>query len=356
MNEFLRSVPDVSWAGNSLQQFVTAGLVFVVVIVLLKIFQLFVLGRVKQYAKKSKNTIVDTIVSMIDNIGMSVYILVALYFSLQYLTLPDFVNTGLSVVISLAVLYEVAKFANQLVGFGVSFYLDRMHEEEESKAHARSMLKFLRGGVTAIIWIIGILLILSNQGVDVTSLVASLGIGGLAIALALQSVFSDLFSSFSLLVDKPFQVGDTITLGDKTGSVQKIGLKTTRIKTLRGEELVVSNKELTSAQVQNLARMERRREVQMIGTEYEVSAAVLRKIPKLVQQIIEGKPEASFDRCHLSGFGDFSINFEIVYHLETADYMTYMDVKQAINLELFETFEQEGIPFAYPTQVLYVKK
>ena len=202
----------------------------------------------------------------------------------------------------------------------------------------------------------GLLLILSNLGFDITTLIASLGIGGVAIALAVQSILSDLFNSLSIYVDKPFTVGDFIIVGDHMGTVQKIGLKTTRIQALQGEEIVISNSELTSSRVRNFKQMQKRRIVFAFGVTYDTSTEKVKKIPEMVKNAIDPLEKAEYDRAHFKNFGDSSLDFEVVYYVLTGDYTEYMDIQQSINLRIMEEFEKEGIEMAFPTRTVHLVK
>jgi len=211
--------------------------------------------------------------------------------------------------------------------------------------------------VKFVLWAVGILLILSNLGINVNSLVAGLGIGGLAISLALQSVLGDLFSSVSIAVDKPFEEGDFIVVGEHKGTVKKIGLKTTRVEALQGEEIVLSNTELTTARVQNFKKMHRRRVLFHIGVTYDTPIEKLKKVEDIIEEACgEHKEKVEFDRVHFQEFGDSNLIFEVVYYMQVSDYNVYMDTQESINFKILEEFEKEGIEMAYPTQTLYVKK
>ena len=165
-----------------------------------------------------------------------------------------------------------------------------------------------------------------------------------------------MFSSFSIYFDQPFKVGDFIIVGGHEGTVKKIGLKTTRIKALRGEEVVISNSELTSAHVQNFKRLRKRRVAFMIGVMYGTPSAKLKKIPEIVQSVVEGVEGTELGRVHFKEFGDFSLNYEIVFHALTNVYKEYMDAREQINLGLVDAFAKEGIEFAFPTQTVHVVK
>lgn len=206
------------------------------------------------------------------------------------------------------------------------------------------------------LWVFAGLIVLSNLGFNISSLIAGLGIGGIAVAFALQNILTDIFSSFSIFLDKPFKAGDFIVVGNDMGVVEKIGIKTTRLKTLQGEELVVSNKELTSVRVRNFKKLEKRRVVSMLGICYETNSEKLKAIPSIIKDIVSAIDVTEFDRCHFKDYGDFSLNFETVYYINSADYAQYMDAQQAINFRIKEEFEKRSIGFAYPTQTLYIQK
>jgi small-conductance mechanosensitive channel len=191
--------------------------------------------------------------------------------------------------------------------------------------------------------------------VKITTLVASLGIGGIAVAMALQNILGDIFASLSILLDKPFVVGDFIIVETHMGTVEYIGLKTTRIRSLSGEQLVFSNSDLLKSRIRNYKRMAERRVVFSIGVVYQTDHDTLKKIPDLIRKIIEDQDQVRFDRSHFQGYGEFSLNFETVYYVLSPDYNRYMDVQQAINLAIFRQFETLNIGFAYPTQTVFLK-
>jgi small-conductance mechanosensitive channel len=205
------------------------------------------------------------------------------------------------------------------------------------------------------IWSVVVLIALDTLGVDITALIAGLGVGGIAVALAVQSVLDDLFASISIVLDKPFVVGDFVVLGDHKGTVENVGLKTTRIRALSGEQLVVSNSDLLSSRIQNFKRMQERRIVFEVGVVYGTPAEKLRTIPDTIREAVESRPNTRFERSHLKELGTSALTFESVYYMTVPDYDAYMDTQQAINLELYERFETQGVEFAYPTQTLFVR-
>lgn len=202
------------------------------------------------------------------------------------------------------------------------------------------------------VWVIAILVAVDNLGFDVTALVAGLGIGGVAIALATQSILGDLFASLSIVIDKPFVVGDFIRVGDDLGAVERIGLKTTRVRSLSGEQLIFGNADLLQSRIRNYQRMDERRVLFRIGVVYQTPAAVLRRIPRMVREIIESRPATRVDRAHFAEFGASEYAFEFVYYVLSPDYNLYMDTQEAINVAIVEAFEREGIEFAFPTRTV----
>ena len=203
------------------------------------------------------------------------------------------------------------------------------------------------------LWVIAILLLLSNLGINITSLVAGLGIGGIAIAFALQNILTDLFSSFAIYFDKPFVVGDFITVGDYVGVVERIGIKTTRLRALQGEELVVSNRELTSTRIQNFHSMKSRRIQMQFGITYETPYNTVADLPKKIHEKLDPMKGIRVDRIHFAGFGDSSLDFILVYYIDSNDYTQYMDRQQELNLTLLKLFAQERVEFAYPTRTVH---
>ena len=207
-----------------------------------------------------------------------------------------------------------------------------------------------------IIWGIAIVFFLDNMGFKISAVIAGLGIGGVAIALAAQAVLGDLFSYFAIIFDRPFEAGDFIIIGEYLGTIEHIGIKTTRIRSLGGEQLVFSNTDLTNSRVRNYKRMQKRRVLFKLGVTYQTSSQQLESIPKIIEKIIKSVKNTVFDRAHFSSYGDFNLIFEIVYYVMSADYNKYMDIQQEINYAIKKEFESHAIEFAYPTQTLHVVK
>lgn len=206
------------------------------------------------------------------------------------------------------------------------------------------------------LWTAVFLLVLDNFGVRVTALLAGLGVGGIAVALAVQNILGDLFASISIVLDRPFEIGDFIVVGDCLGTVEYIGLKTTRVRALSGEQIVFSNSDLLSSRIRNFKRMYERRVVFTIGVTYETPYEKLAAIPGMLRSIVEAQPNVRFDRAHFQRYGDYALVFEVVYFVQRPEYNVYMDVQQAINLEIYRRFAAEEIEFAYPTQTVLLQR
>ena len=260
---------------------------------------------------------------------------------------------ALGIAAAVYLLLQVARWGDVGVHGWLQHYRTRRSAQDAASTTSTAALGFV---ARTAVWVIIVLMILENFGVNITTLVASLGIGGIAVALALQNVLGDLFSSLSIVLDKPFVVGDFIAVDDISGTVEYVGLKTTRIRGLGGEQVVFSNSDLLGSRIRNFKRMETRRIVFAIGVTYEIGRQQLRAIPAILREVVEAQPQVRFDRAHFKSYGASSIDFETVYIVQTADYGAYMDIQQAINLALFDRFAEEGIDFAYPTQTVYLAR
>ncbi len=221
-----------------------------------------------------------------------------------------------------------------------------------SKAQGLGVVEFMVGGV---IWLMVVLLMLDNLGVNITSLIAGLGIGGVAVALAVQNVLGDLLASISITLDKPFVIGDFLVLDNFLGSVEHIGIKSTRLRSLSGEQIIIANTDLLKSRLRNYGRMLERRVVFQLLITYETPRDKLERIPGIVRAIIDGQADTRFDRCHFANFGHSSLEYEAVYYVLSADYNRYMDIQQEINFRIYDAFDQENIKFAYPTQKLLLE-
>jgi len=336
--------------GNALGEYVLAAIALVGIVLVLKLFQVIVIARLKSLAKKTKTEIDDMLVEMIKTIRPPLYLFVSLYISLRLLAVNEFVQRAFDVVLIIWLVYQAVIMA-QLV---VDYILNRSTKNVAKEN--KNAIKFLGNIFKFILWVVGALIVVQNLGFNVSALVAGVGIGGIAIALALQSILGDLFSSFSIVFDKPFVVGDSIKVGGKGGTVEKIGIKTTRIRSPEGEEVIMSNTELTNAQIQNFGRLKERRVTLKFGVLYETPKEKLEKIPSIVKGIIDGVDSTRFHRAHFVNFGDSALEFQVTYHILSDDYNLYLDKQQETNFALKREFEERGIGMAYPTQTVYLNK
>ena len=362
MNALLERVPEVSltlpyFGTLDVTPYLAALTVFAVLTLFFWLLQVIIISRLNSLSKRTATDFDDVAIAAVNSIRPSVYTLVALYVALSLLTLPGLADKIIKGIFLVVIVWQVIEVVSTLIDYAARRFLEKDEdgdgEIDPGASNASHMVTLL---ARIALWAFGIIFILSNLGVEVTSLIAGLGIGGVAVAFALQGILSDLFSSFSIYFDKPFRVGDFIIVGEDMGTVEKIGIKSTRIRTLQGEELVVSNAELTTARVQNYKRMESRRIAFSLGVTYETPAEKVKKLPELIKSCVEGVEDVRFDRAHFASYGDSALVYDVVYFVETSDYNTYMDRQQEINFKIMDSFKEEGIEFAYPTQTLYVKK
>ncbi|MFT7507018.1 MAG: small-conductance mechanosensitive channel [Acidimicrobiales bacterium] len=336
--------------------YVAALILFAALIVVFKLLQVVVIGRLQVLSKKTTTDIDDVIIEAIKGIRAWVYILVALYAALQIFTLPSTVAVIFSGVVYLTLVWQGIEIALCFIAYGTSRFLEKDEDgdgEIDLGSTTASHLVTLIARIA--LWTFGIIFVLSNMGIEVTSLIAGLGIGGIAVALALQGVLSDLFASFSIYLDKPFRIGDYIVLGTDSGTVEKIGVKTTRIRTLQGEELVVSNAELTTARVQNFKKMKERRTSMQFGITYETPHEKVKQVNGMVERILESIEGARLDRVHFTTFADSALLFDVVFYVDSPNYADFLDRQQKFNFDLMDKFSEVGIEFAYPTQTVYHK-
>lgn len=291
------------------------------------------------------------IADLVHRTGNFFIIVLGLYAGSRVLVLPEQAEQVIGSIFVVVLFLQAAFWADRLVNAGMSWQLGR--RQNGAIRNALSLIQFM-GRVA--VWSLAALLILDNLGFNVTALVAGLGIGGIAVALAAQNVLGDLFASLAIVLDRPFEVGDFIVFGDGyMGTVERIGIKTTRIRALSGEQLVCANSDLLGSRVRNYKRMQERRVVFSVGVTYETPPDKLARIPQMLREIVEAQGSATrFDRAHFQKFGDSSLDFEVVHWVQSPDYNLYMDIQQAINLAIFNTFAAEGIQFAYPTRMLHL--
>jgi len=337
---------------NQIQDYLLFLVLFGVLFLAFRFFRLVVLNRLVVFSEKTKNDFDDTVVSIVSNISKFFYWFLSFYIASRILNIDDFWKNVLNKIFIISVTYEVVIFLGSLIDYFVDKFSKR--KDKSSKIAFLALGKFSKWAV----WLAAILMLLSNFGVNITAIATGLGIGGLAVAFAFQSVLKDLFSYFTILLDKPIRLGDFIVIGDKKGTVKNIGLKTTRLEAPDGEEIILANDMVTSTDFLNYGKAQYRRVVCKIGVGYNTPIKKLKKIKKDIQKIIEkiDKEKVRFDRCHLKNMDDWALIYELVYYIDDRDYTFYMDVNEKVNLKILELLEKEEVEIPFPTQTIYTRK
>jgi len=343
---------SIMYWGNSIQDYCVFLAILIGAIVVFRIFKFILVVWLKKIAKKTNTDYDDVFIEVLNKITWLFYLVLSAFIAIQFLVVSEKIDTIASYIFVIIFGWQIIKSLLVIVDFGLHKAM-ASKEGEEPDMHKIGLFSKL---IKILVWTVGLVLVISNLGFDVTALIAGLGVGGIAIAFALQNVLEDIFSSFAIYIDQPFKVGDYIVIGDKMGTVTKIGIKTTRILSVQGEEVVVSNKELTNAQIQNYRKIEERRSQFVLGVAYETSNEKIKKISSMIKEIVNNIKDCRFDRAAFAEFADFSLNIDIVFYFKNNDYNEYLKAKEEINLNIKEQFEKEGIEFAYPTQTVIIKK
>lgn len=335
-------------AGTLLQWLTALGLT-VVIVLAVRLAKPVLVRRLQALSQRTRLSIDDALVHALQETRLWLVAVVATSLGSQALDLPDRVQKIVDGAATIALFLQIGLWLADLL----KFWLDR----SEHKAHAASP-----GAATSlaavgfvgriVLWALILLLILDNLGIDITTLVAGLGIGGVAVALAVQNILGDLFASLSIVIDKPFVAGDFIIVDSFMGTVEHIGLKTTRVRSLDGEQIIFSNSDLLKGRIKNYKRMRERRVVFPFKVRYDTAPGQLEQIPVIVKQLVEAEKQTRFERSHFYKFGESSFDFETVFWMTTPDYNVYMDTQQRLNLALMREFDKRGIDFALPTKAL----
>jgi small-conductance mechanosensitive channel len=303
-----------------------------------------------KWAKNTESKLDDEILGNIKMPFVSIAILVGAYYSLSSLSLLASYSSLLSLTFTVAGIFVTAFVIVRISNVLTNWYVQR--SAERGKEVSNHILFVLKKAIQATIYVFAFLTILVVFRVDLSGVVVGFGIGGIAIALALQTVLGDAFSAFSIYFDRPFEIGDFIVVGNYAGTVTKIGMKSTRMQLLQGEELVISNRELTTSSLRNFKKLEKRRIVFPIRVTNDTSLEKLRKVPVLIKEIISKTELTQLDIVYFKEIGTVSFNFEVIYYMMTSDYSKYLETQQKINFEILEAFEKENIKLAFPIQSL----
>lgn len=344
---FLSRTGHFSFLNNPFESWAMAAAVAAGSAVAMVFVRAFVLRRMATLSRRTGTRLDDFVVKMLSQTYLLFIIAFALYFGSTFLALTAKQDKFVTRIAIACLLLQAAIWGDA----GLRAWRDqfRVGPVDSERRASSGVLCFIS---RLLLWVIVTLMVLDNFGINITTLVASLGIGGVAVALATQNILGDLFASLSIMLDKPFEVGDFIIVGDVLGSVEHIGLKTTRVRGLGGEQVVFSNGELLKSRIHNHKRMQTRRVAFVLRVAYGMGDELLGRIPQIIREIVTSKDNVDFERAHFFSWGQWSLDFEIVYHYRSPDYLLHMDTQQAIFLEIYRRFQQEGIEFAHPLSIV----
>ena len=344
---FLSRTGHFSFLNNPFENWAAALAVTAGSAIAMMFVRAFVLRRMETISRRTGTRLDDFITRMLSQTYSLFIVVFAMYFGSTFLDLTAKQDKFVTRTAIASLLLQAAIWGDVgLRAWRDQFSIGPVDGERRASS---SVLCFIS---RLVLWVVVTLMILDNFGINITTLVASLGIGGVAVALATQNILGDLFASLSIMLDKPFEVGDFIIVGDVLGSVEHIGLKTTRVRGLGGEQVVFSNGELLKSRIHNHKRMQTRRVAFVLRVAYGLPEELLGRIPHIIRDIIASTPNIDFERAHFFSWGQWSLDFEIVYHYRSPDYILHMDAQQAIFLEIYRRFQQEGIEFAHPLSIV----
>ena len=349
---FIHWIQNTTFAGVPLWNLMLAVGVAVVAYFAMLITLRVLTGRAKVWVARSEGSGAQALIDVLEGTSRFLLLMVAVLLGAGMLDLPGRWENRLSQLWFVAVALQLGLWGMRAIAAGVRRYVARHSSSGMTQVSASATL--MSWSLRTLLWSVVVLAILSNVGVNITAFIASLGVGGIAVALAVQNILGDLFASLSIAVDKPFEVGDFIGIDSFVGTVQFIGLKTTRIRSLNGEQIIISNTDLLKQMVKNYKRMQERRIVFKFGVTYNTSPEQAEAIPQIVKRLVESNDTLRFDRAHFQGFGNSSLDYEVVYIVKKPDYNVYMDAQQTLNLQLMRELATLGVDFAFPTRTVYL--
>ncbi len=349
MNEILSRV----YFNNTLLDYLIAAAIIFIGSSVIMLFKRRALARLKRWSTRTDSRFDDLLIESVDRFGIPVLHFLVIYVGIRTLVLSLRGTEILRIAVTVAITYFAIRLVSSLIGAVLRLYILKQDRGAEKVKQLGGIMLILN----LVLWTLGLLFLFDNMGYDVTAVIAGLGIGGIAVALAAQNILGDLFNYFVIFFDRPFEVGDFVVVDHKAGTVEHIGIKTTRIMALSGEQLVFANTDLTNSRLHNFKRMNTRRIVFKFGVIYQTPLEQLREIPLIIRGIINDLGDiVKFDRAHFLAYGDSSLDFEVVYIINSSEYNTYMDIQQKINLEIFRIFGERGIDFAHPTRTLFLAR
>jgi len=318
--------------------------------IVLRLVHGLLLRQLTRLSKRTATPVDDLLVAVLRATRRLFIVGLPLLLALEVLTLPSTMGRIVSVLTTVLWWLQIAIWLTA----GVREWAANLVRRRGADMSSATTLAVLRVGILVLVWTIVLLALLDNVGVNISALVAGLGIGGVALALAVQGIFADLVASLVIVLDKPFVIGDFVVVGELAGTVENIGLKTTRIRSISGEEIVCSHSDLLASRIRNYKRMQQRRILFTFGVTYASTRAQLEAVPAAIRAIVEAQDQTRFDRCHLVSFGDSSIDFEVVYFVLDADYAVHVAKQHAINLALVSMVAELGLDFAFPTRTIHL--
>lgn len=344
--QLLNQVLAYEWLNNSIGQYLVAFALFLVFYAVFQVAEGLILRQIQRFALRTKTDIDDALVKIIGSLRPPFYSFLAFYVALGYLKIEGIAHQVVRIILVAWITYQVVVAIHILLDYLLKRRLQRV-----VNPHTQAISSLVHNLVTFALWAFGVIFVLSNLGVNVTSLIAGFGVTGIAVALAAQNLLGDLISSLALYFDKPFIPGDFIAVGDISGTVQKIGIKTTRIRSLSGEEVIIPNRDIAAARVKNFKRMTERRVEFDFGVQRNLSSTKLQALPGRVRsELFEALEYARFGRAHVFSLSSEGYDVHVVYHVLAPDYSTYMEVNQAVLLGLKEMLEKDGMELAYLKQ------
>jgi len=337
----LNDILNRTYFNNTVQEYMIAAGTFVLGLLLIIIFKRLILRSIARLVAKSESSVDDIIFSEVKRFIMPIVGTATIYWSVNTLTLSSKVEKLVTVATSVIIAFFIIRLFSSVIRIALTSYVSK---QENGATKIRQV-----GGVMIIIniviWILGTIFLFDNLGYDVSTVLTGVGIGGIAVALAAQNIIGDLFNYFVIFFDKPFEVGDAINVDDKNGTIEYIGLKTTRLRSLSGEQIVIANSDLTKSRVHNFKRQESRRVEYNFSVLYRTPVEKLKKVPAIIKDIIERTPNTRFERAHVARFSEYGLTITVVFFITVPDYLVYMNAQESINLQILEAFQKEGIGF-----------
>tara|TARA_Y100001970_G_scaffold147328_1_gene180889 strand:+ start:37585 stop:38670 length:1086 start_codon:yes stop_codon:yes gene_type:complete len=356
MNDFFNSFTNILFINNYIWEWLLAILSIAIIYLALIFIKNLAEKKLKKFADKTSNNFDDYLLEILSSTSKIFVLIGAINIGCEIVKLDTNITNILNHVFILALFWQITKWVILIANIIFARY--KKIKEINDDMHGVTAINGLTAISKFVIWLIFLMLAMDNLGVDITALVAGLGIGGLAIALAAQSILGDLFASLTIMIDKPIAIGDYVVVDNFMGNVKAIGIKSTKLESLTGEEIIISNSDLLNSRLRNYhqSRMKKRRSTMKIGIIYETDFKKLKKVQEILKHIVKSNPKTEYIRAIFTDFGDFSLDFELTYNVLSPDYETLTEINHEIRLKIFETFEKENLEFAYPTRTIHIAK